>query len=41
MMLRIADVFDEQDEAIWIDFMHVTPLGNQLVAERMIKLLAE
>jgi ABC-type enterochelin transport system ATPase subunit len=33
----IADVFEQENTQIWIDWTHVTPIGNQLVAERMME----
>jgi lysophospholipase L1-like esterase len=35
----IANVFDEQVEKIWIDWMHVTPAANQLIAQVMLQKL--
>jgi lysophospholipase L1-like esterase len=35
----IADVFDEQVQLIWNDGMHVTPVGNQLIAQAMLQKL--
>jgi hypothetical protein len=36
----IADVFDEQDEQIWIDDLgHVTPEGNYLIAQKMLEII--
>lgn len=32
----IAHVFDEQDSQIWIDWIHVTSVGNQLIAQEML-----
>jgi hypothetical protein len=31
----IAEIFDSLDSGIWIDFGHVTPVGNRLIAEKM------
>jgi hypothetical protein len=33
----LTDVFDNQRSPIWIDVMHVVPLGNRLVAQRMLR----
>jgi lysophospholipase L1-like esterase len=35
----IADVFDQQESQIWIDWPHATPVGNQLVAQKMLDLI--
>ena len=35
----IADTFDSQSQQIWIDFSHVTPEGNRLVAARMLEFI--
>jgi hypothetical protein len=36
----IADVFDDVEESIWIDtWGHVTPIGNQIVAQRMLEFM--
>jgi hypothetical protein len=32
-------VFDNVDSLIWIDAGHVTPLGNQLIAKRMLDII--
>jgi lysophospholipase L1-like esterase len=31
----IAEMFDSLDSGIWIDYSHVTPVGNRLIAEKM------
>jgi hypothetical protein len=31
----IAEIFDSIDSEIWIDDVHVTPVGNRLIAEKM------
>ncbi|MBZ0301955.1 MAG: SGNH/GDSL hydrolase family protein [Anaerolineae bacterium] len=33
----IADVFDKQPEPVFIDYNHLTPVGNRLVAEAMLQ----
>jgi hypothetical protein len=35
----MAQIFDHYDSLIWIDAAHVTPIGNQLVAERMLDVI--
>jgi lysophospholipase L1-like esterase len=35
----IADVFDEQVAQIWVDEMHVTPVGNRLIEQEMLQKL--
>lgn len=38
-LFYIADVFDGLDAPLWIDFVHVTPEGNRLVAQTMLQVL--
>jgi hypothetical protein len=33
----LAGIFDNQAREIWIDFCHVTPEGNQLIAQEIMK----
>jgi len=35
----MADVFDKSDSSIWIDGGHVTPVGNQLIAARIMQII--
>ena len=35
----MADVFDNADSSIWIDSGHVTPVGNQLIAARIMQII--
>jgi hypothetical protein len=35
----ITDVFDKYDSSIWIDAGHVTPVGNQLIADRILNII--
>jgi len=35
----IADAYDNEKDMIWIDTVHVTPIGNQLVAKEILKVL--
>ena len=35
----MADIFDHYHSLIWIDSAHVTPIGNQLIAERMLDII--
>jgi lysophospholipase L1-like esterase len=37
----IADTFDSSDFQIWIDQVHVTPVGNRLIAERIFRVITE
>jgi lysophospholipase L1-like esterase len=37
----IADVFDQKKDQIWIDWEHVTPVGNQLVARSMLDIIEQ
>jgi len=38
-MLFLSDVFDHDDSLIWIDTDHVTPIGNEIVARRMLNII--
>ena len=35
-LYSMVHIFDDYDSLIWIDSAHVTPIGNQLIAERML-----
>jgi hypothetical protein len=35
----MVDVFDNYDGLIWIDAGHVTPIGNQVIAKRMLDII--
>src|SRR5574341_1222410 len=35
----MVHIFDRYDSLIWIDAAHVTPIGNQLIAARMLDLI--
>jgi len=35
----MAHIFDRYDSLIWIDEDHVTPIGNQVIAERMLDII--
>jgi hypothetical protein len=35
----MVDIFDRYDSLIWIDAAHVTPIGNQLIASRMLDVI--
>ena len=35
----MVHIFDRYDSLIWIDEAHVTPIGNQLIAERMLDVI--
>lgn len=37
----IADAFDSSNFQIYIDQVHVTPVGNQLIAERIFRVIME
>ena len=37
----LGDIFDELDEPIYIDWMHIGPNGNKIVARRMFEYLNE
>jgi len=38
-LYSMAHIFDHYDSLIWIDDGHVTPIGNQLIAERMLDVI--
>ncbi len=38
-LFYLAHIFDNQEKQIWIDMLHVTPEGNQLVAKEMLNAL--
>jgi|SoiMethySBSTD1v2_1073268.scaffolds.fasta_scaffold178919_2 lysophospholipase L1-like esterase len=38
-LYSMVHIFDRQDELIWIDEGHVTPMGNQLIARRMLEVV--
>jgi hypothetical protein len=35
-LYSMVHIFDRYDSLIWIDEGHVTPIGNQVIAERML-----
>jgi hypothetical protein len=35
----MRDVFDDCTRLLWLDDAHTTPVGNQLIAERMVKVI--
>ena len=37
----LGDILDEIDEPIYIDWMHIGPNGNAIVAQRMFEYLTE
>ncbi len=37
----LADIFDQQREALFIDFSHLGPAGNQMIADRMFAVLQQ
>ena len=36
----LSEIFDGQDSLIWLDDAHVTPVGNELIADGMLRALA-
>jgi len=40
-LYSMTDVFDDYEPLLWLDDVHVTPEGNQLVAERMLQVIRE
>ncbi|BFU93661.1 MAG: hypothetical protein NTNFB02_03830 [Nitrospira sp.] len=39
-LYSMVPIFDAYDSLIWIDDSHVTPVGNQLIAEKMLRAIA-
>jgi lysophospholipase L1-like esterase len=37
----LSDLFDRCESLIWIDDVHTTPVGNQMIAERMLQVIGE
>jgi hypothetical protein len=37
----MVHVFDDCDSLMWIDAAHVTPIGNQLIAKKMLEIIQE
>ena len=37
----MTHIFDHYDSLLWIDAEHVTPIGNQVIAERMLDVIQE
>jgi hypothetical protein len=35
----IADTFDKVDHQLWTSFTHVTPEGNELIAQKMLDVI--
>jgi hypothetical protein len=40
-LIDLSGVLDDSEESLWIDFTHITPVGNQIVAEAMLNVLAQ
>jgi hypothetical protein len=38
-LYSMAHIFDHYDSLMWIDAAHITPIGNQVVAERMLEVI--
>jgi hypothetical protein len=38
-LYSMVHIFDHCDSLIWIDDNHVTPIGNQLIAKRMLDII--
>jgi hypothetical protein len=38
-LYSMVHIFDHYDSLIWIDESHVTPIGNQLIAARMLDVI--
>jgi len=37
----MAKVFDEYEPLVWIDIAHVTPEGNRLIAQKMVRVIMD
>jgi hypothetical protein len=35
----MVHTFDHYDSLIWIDAAHITPIGNEVIAERMLDVI--
>jgi lysophospholipase L1-like esterase len=40
-LFSITDVFDQCKSLIWLDDGHTTPVGNQIIAARMLRIISE
>lgn len=40
-LFSLTDIFDQRESLIWLDDAHTTPVGNQLIAERMLRVISE
>ena len=38
-LYSMAHIFDQYDSLMWIDDGHATPIGNQVIAERMLAII--
>jgi len=38
-LYTVFDVFDEYNSLLWIDEFHVTPVGNELIAQKMLAVI--
>lgn len=38
-LYSLVHIFDRYDSLLWIDDGHVTPTGNQVIAERMLDII--
>jgi lysophospholipase L1-like esterase len=36
----LSGVFDDQSSQIWLDFVHMTPVGNQLIGDEILRAIA-
>jgi lysophospholipase L1-like esterase len=39
-LYHLGHIFDKYTSSIWIDGLHVTPVGNQLIAQKMLNVVA-
>jgi hypothetical protein len=40
-LFRLTDVFDDCKSLIWLDDFHTTPVGNEMIAQRMMRVMSE
>jgi len=38
-LYSITDIFDKTQSLIWLDDTHVTPVGNLMIAQRMLQVI--
>lgn len=40
-LIYLGHIFDNREELLWLDEVHVTPEGNKLIAQRMLEILKD